>query len=140
LKPAGNGVEAEQVYFERGLPSTIGGAVLVDGILYGTTSQGLVAADFTTGKVRWQNESVGPASVLYADGNLYVFGEDGEIALVEASPDAYREKGRFSPPERPQHPRGAREKAWTYPVVANGRMYVRDLGTLWCYDVREGGR
>jgi len=29
------------------------------------------------------------------------------------------------------------EKAWAYPVVANGRLYIRDLGTLWCYDIRE---
>ena len=27
-------------------------------------------------------------------------------------------------------------KAWAYPVVANGRLYVRDLGMLWCYEVK----
>jgi hypothetical protein len=36
-------------------------------------------------------------------------------------------------------PTGA-AKAWPHPVVANGRLYIRDLGTLWSYDVRSGQR
>jgi len=135
-KPDG-GVAAEQVYFERGLPSAIGGAIKLGDILYGTTGEGLVAAEFLTGKVRWTNPSVAPGSVLYAEGHLYVWGEDGDAALIEATPEAYREKGRFTPPGKPEHPRGAREKSWAYPVVANGRLYLRDLGVMWCYDVRK---
>lgn len=135
-KPDG-GVAAEQVYFERGLPSAIGGSVRVGEFLYGTTGEGLVAAEFLTGKIRWTNASVGAGAVLFAGGHLYVYGEDGEAALVEATPEAYREKGRFTPPGKPAHPRGAREKSWAYPVLANGRLYLRDLGRLWCYDVRK---
>jgi outer membrane protein assembly factor BamB len=129
-------VTAEPVYFERTLPNSIGGTVLVGDYLYGTGGQGLICAEFTTGKVKWQDKSVGAASVCCADGCLYVHGENGEVALVEATPDAYREKGRFTPPEQPKHLRGQMEKAWAYPVVANGRLYVRDVGTLWCYDVK----
>ncbi|MBM3794389.1 MAG: polyvinylalcohol dehydrogenase [Acidobacteria bacterium] len=128
--------KAEQVYFERGLPSAIGGAVKVGDTLYGTTSEGLIAADFATGKQRWKNESVGAGSILHAAGRFYVYGEDGAAALVEANPEAYVERGRFTPPGKPAHPRGAREKSWAYPVVANGRLYLRDLGVMWCYDVR----
>jgi outer membrane protein assembly factor BamB len=135
-KPDG-GVAAEQVYFQRGLPSAIGGSVKVGEILYGTTNEGLVAAEFLTGKIRWTDPSVGAGAVLHAQGHLYVFGEDGDAALVEATPEGYREKGRFTPPDRPAHPRGAREKSWAYPVVANGRLYLRDLGVMWCYDVRK---
>ena len=134
---ADGGVAAEQVYFERGLPSAIGGSVRVGEYLYGTTGEGLVAAEFLTGKIRWTNASVGAGAVLFAEGHLYVYGEDGEAALVEATPEAYREKGRFTPPGKPAHPRGAREKSWAYPVVANGRLYLRDLGKLWCYDLRR---
>jgi outer membrane protein assembly factor BamB len=136
LKPAGDGVAVEQVYFERGLPSAIGGAVLVDGILYGASGSDLVAADFATGKLRWSNASVGAGAIVHADGHLYVYGEDGDVALVEAAPEAYREKGRFTPPGHPAHPRGAREKSWAYPVVANGKLYLRDIDVIWAYDVR----
>ena len=117
-----------------GLAPIKGGQVLLDGILYGTNSQGLVAGDFLTGKLRWKTED-GPGSVLYADGRLYVHGESGEVFLVDAKPDAYREKGRFTPANPPKHTRN-REMAWAYPVVADGRLLIRDLGTLWCYDIR----
>jgi outer membrane protein assembly factor BamB len=138
LKSEGGGVVAEQVYFERGLPNNIGGSVLVGDYLYGTARTGLVAVEFTTGKVKWQAESIGSGSVAYADGLLYLHGENGDVALVEANAEAYREKGRFTPPAQPKRNRLGPfpEKAWTYPVIANGRLYIRDIGTLWAYDIK----
>jgi len=139
LHATAGGVTAEEVYFERAVPNTLGGQVLLDGYLYGTNSEGMVVSEFLTGKVAWQAESVGPGAVLYAAGRLYVHGENGDVALVEATTEGYREKGRFTPPNQPEHPRGPREAAWAHPVLANGRLYIRDLGTLWCYDVRSSG-
>jgi outer membrane protein assembly factor BamB len=136
LKAEGDGVKAEQVYYERGLPNAIGGSVLVGGHLYGTTAQGLLCVEFLTGKVKWKDKCVGPGSVCVADGRLYVHGENNVMALVEATAEGYREKGRFTLPDKPKLIRGAMEKAWEYPVVANGRLYVRNVGTLWCYDVK----
>jgi hypothetical protein len=95
----------------------------------------MVCVEFKTGDVRWTNErGVAPASLCFADGCLYLHGErTGELALVEATPEEYRERGRFTPPNQPDR---GRSQAWAYPVVADGRLYVHDLGTLWCYDVR----
>jgi outer membrane protein assembly factor BamB len=140
LKPNGGAVVVEQVYFARGLPNSIGGAVLVGDFLYGTAAEGLVAAEFTTGKIKWQAESIGRGSVASADGHLYVHGENGDVALAEATPEAYREKGRFTPPAQPKRNKLGPfpEKAWTYPVIANGRLYIRDIGTLWAYDIKAG--
>ena len=135
LNATNDGVTASEIYFERDVPHTLGGQVLLGEYLYGTNAKGMVAAEFATGKIRWQADSIGPGAVLYADGRLYVHGENGDVALVEATPEAYREKGRFTPPDRPKH--SSREMAWAYPVVANGRLYIRDLGTLWCYDVKR---
>ncbi|HEV3342612.1 MAG TPA: PQQ-binding-like beta-propeller repeat protein, partial [Pirellulales bacterium] len=136
LKANQGDVEAEQVYFQGTLPTAIGGAVVLDGYLYGTNGQGLVCAEFTTGEVKWQNRSIGPSSVCYADGRLYLHGENGDVALVEATPEEYRELGRFTPPDQPPHTQ-PRAKAWAYPVVANGRLYLRDQGSLWCYEVEK---
>jgi hypothetical protein len=73
--------------------------------------------------------------VLYADGALYLHAEQsGDVALVSASPEGYNELGRFTPPGQPDH---GKSKAWAYPVVANGRLYVRDQNMLWCYDVKQ---
>ena len=134
LKASSDGVAAEQVYFTRGLPNNIGGSVLVAEYLYGTTAEGLVAAEFLSGKIKWQEKSIGTSSITSADGLLYLHGENGDVALVEASPEGYREKGRFTPPEQPKH-RNAGEKSWAYPVVARGRLYIRDGGALWAYEV-----
>jgi outer membrane protein assembly factor BamB len=134
LKATQEGTSAEEVYFTPKLPTSIGGAVFVDGYLYGTNSQGLLCANFANGEVKWQERGVGAGSVCYADGRLYVHGEKGDVALVEATPQEYREKGRFSLPEQPER---GKSQAWAYPVVANGRLYTRDLGVLWCYDIRD---
>ncbi len=139
LKPNGDGVTAEQVYFVRGLPNGIGGAVILGGYLYGTeVGQKLVAVEFATGKVVWQQENFGWGSVAAADGMLYLHLIDGTFILVEATPAGYREKGRFTPPSPPQHEKKGEfaEAAFTYPVIANGRLYIRDLGTLWVYDIK----
>ena len=125
----------EQVYLQRGLPNSIGGSVVVGATHFGTTNDGLVAADWSSGKVLWQETSVGPGSIVAAGNRLYIHTESGGVVLVEATPDAYREKGRFTPPGRPKGTRGPMEKAWVYPAIANGRLYIRELDTLWAYDI-----
>jgi outer membrane protein assembly factor BamB len=127
-------LQVEEVYFSPKLPTAIGGAVRVGEYLYGTTGQAMVCADFATGELKWEERSVAPGAVCYADGNLYLKGENGDMALIAASPEAYREKGRFTPKDQPDRDRS---KAWTHPVIANGRLFLRDIGSLWCYDVRS---
>ena len=120
----------EHIYAKLNAPSKLGGFVLVGDYLYGTKAAGLKCIEFTTGTEKWQNRCVGPASLFFADNRLYLHGENGEMALVEPTPEGYREHGRFKPSGQPERGDSA---AWAYPVVANGRLYVRDLGVLWCY-------
>lgn len=134
VKADGAESKATEVYFEKVIAPGIGGAVLSNDHLYGTNGQVLFCAEFATGKLKWQERCVGPASVCLADGRLYVRGHGGEIALVEATPAEYREKGRFKQPERTKFP------CWPHPVVANGGFYVRDGDYLWCFDVRDPKR
>jgi outer membrane protein assembly factor BamB len=129
------GIQAEQLYFSPKYPTAIGGAVKIGNYLYGTTGQALQCIDFATGQVKWEERSVAPGSLCYADGLLFVHGEDGQVALVEASPDGYKEKGRFTPADQPAKA-GPMEKAWAYPVAVNGRLYIRDHNALWCYNVK----
>lgn len=124
------GVSPKEVYFDKQIAPGIGGAVLVDGHLYGTTGQALFCAEFATGKVKWTDRGVGAASVCFADGRIYARGHAGDVALVEPSPAEYRERGRFKQPDRSAKP------AWPHPVVSNGGFYLRDMDTLLCYDVR----
>jgi hypothetical protein len=77
----------------------------------------------------WRDRSVGKGSIAYADGHLYILGEDHVVGLVEATPAGYRERGRFSI-------RDERWPTWSHPAVSDGRLYVRNQGTLASYDVR----
>jgi len=136
LKVNGDVVVAEQAYFSPKLPAAIGGAVLLGDYLYGTGQSGMLCVEFGAGTIKWEERALGPASMCFADGRLYLHGENGEIALVEPSPDGYHEKGHFTPPDQPKRSEPM-EKAWVYPVVANGSLYLRDHNLLWCYDVKR---
>ena len=57
--------------------------------------------------------------------------ERGPIALVEANPDKYVEHGRFEQPDRSKAP------SWPYPVVSDGKLYIRDMDVLLCYDLKN---
>jgi outer membrane protein assembly factor BamB len=129
-----NKFTATQAWFSAELASQIGGFLRVGDHLYGTASKGgsqLMCVEFATGKVVWKNACVGTASLCVADGLLYVRGHGGAVALVEPTPKGFTELGRFNQPDRSKKP------AWPYPIVANGCLYLRDCGTLLCYDVRD---
>jgi hypothetical protein len=85
-----------------------------------------------TGNIKWTNKSVGKGTIAYADGCFYLREESpkGTLALIEATPDGWKEKGRFDQPER------SKSQAWPHLVIANGKLYVRDHGLLLCYDVK----
>ena len=128
------GVDAEEVYFNNKLPSGTGGTVVIGDHLYGSGGSTLMCVNFSTGELVWEERSLEGASICAADGMLFLHGTKGDMALIEASPEGYREVGRFDLPNQPDRGRGGR--AMTAPVVANGKLFVRDLGALWCYDIK----
>ncbi|HEX8913300.1 MAG TPA: PQQ-binding-like beta-propeller repeat protein [Humisphaera sp.] len=125
---------ATQVYADKKLPISSGGVVRVGDYGYGGTQQGVQCFDLRTGAIKWQEKGVGPASLAVADGRLYLHGEAGPLALVEPTPDGYRERGRFTPADLP--PRAPTAKAYAHPVIADGKLFVRDGDVLLCYDVK----
>ena len=125
---------ASEVYFTRNMKNHHGNMVVVGGYLYGADDpDSLTCLDFKTGEVKWASRGPGKGSVSFADGMIYARGEStGTVTLVEATPTGYVEKGRLEQPER------SRDRAWAHPVIANGKLYIRDQGNLFCYDVRQG--
>lgn len=122
-------VAANEVYFTLNMKNHHGGVVLVDGYLYGFNDSILTCLDFATGNVMWRDRSVGKGSVSFADGHLYVQGENNVVGLVEATSSGYREKGRFDIPDKGL-------PSWAHPVVSDGRLYVRNQDTLLVYNVK----
>jgi len=139
-KDANGGVKAEEVYSTTEMQNHHGGMILVDGCLYGASggNEGgaLVCLDFQTGKVLWDQRASGQrrakGSVALADGRLYYRMEDGTTLLIEPNPKQYVERGRFDQPDRSDQP------AWPHPVIANGKLYLRDQDVLLVYDIRAG--
>lgn len=122
--------KAQEVYFTKEMRNHHSSTVLIGDYLYGFSSSILTAMRFDTGEIAWRDRSVGKGSLVFADGNLYCFSENGVVGLVEANPAAYREKGRF------QIKQGSLP-TWTHPVVAGGRLYLRDQDTIYAFDVKE---
>ena len=127
IKPDGT---AQEVWFTREVRNHHSSSVLIGDYLYGFSSSILMAVKFDTGEIAWRDRSVGKGSLVYADGRLYCFSERGVVGLVEATPTGYVERGRF------RIEAGSLE-TWTHPVVAGGRLYLRDQDTIYAYDVRQ---
>jgi outer membrane protein assembly factor BamB len=129
LRAASGEIRAQEIYFTREMQNHHGGVVLVDGYLYGYNNSVLTCLEWATGKMMWRDRSVGKGAVSYADGHLYILGENNVVGLVEATPAGYREKGRFSI-------RDQGWPSWSHPAIAGGRLYIRNQGTLTAYSVR----
>ncbi|MDA2927914.1 PQQ-like beta-propeller repeat protein [Acidobacteria bacterium AH-259-G07] len=129
LKAQGNEVKAEEIYFSRDMQNHHGGVVLVDGYVYGFSSRILTCMDFETGKRVWRARSVGKGSLTCADGRLYLLSENNVVALAEATPEGYREKGRFVIQDEGW-------PSWAHPVVSGGKLYIRNQGRLTSYNIQ----
>lgn len=129
---------AEEVYFSRRMQNHHGGMILHNGVLFGANggnSGGYLAAlDFMTGEVLWDERRSGrraaKGSVAFADERLYYRTEDGIMLLVEPGTEEYLERGRFEQPDQSGKP------TWAHPVIANGKLYLRDHDVLLSYDVK----
>jgi len=135
LEKDGDGVTAKEVWFlDAGkFQNHHGGVVLVDGHIYGGHGQNAgnpKCVELATGKIAWQERGPGggSAAVACADGRVYFRYDDGVVALLEATPAAYRLKGKFSTA------RGS-GPAWPHPVIAGGKLYLRWADILLCYDI-----
>jgi len=121
--------KAEEVYFSEKMAVHHGGLVRIGEYMYGFGNGGLICMNYLTGQIIWANQCVGKGSLCYADGMLYCLGERHQMALVEATPEGYREHGRF-PVENLGRP------SWAHPVVAGGRLYLRNQNELTVYDLK----
>jgi len=133
LQPANGEIGMREVYFQNNMRNHHMSSILVGDILYGFSDAILTAMRFADGEIVWKDRSVGKGSLVYADGHFVALSEKGVVGLIEATPDGYREKGRFQLPDR------SGENTWAHPVIVNGHLYIRDQGTLRKYDIRKTG-
>lgn len=128
IEKSESGFEARRVYENKKMRTHFSTCVRYHDYLYGFDDTNLTCMEFRTGKVLWDQRGFSKGSLLVADGKLIILGERGLAALAEATPASYQEVSRFTFSE---------DRCWTVPVIANGRMYIRDEEKLVCYEMRR---
>lgn len=139
IKLAGNGqkLSESEVYKSRDMSNHHGGVILLDGHLYGHSNgrPGWVCMDLKTGDIKWSQPKFSKGSIVYADGHFYCYGErDGKVAMIKATTKEWDQVGSLELPQKSTI-RSGRGGFWSHPVVANGKLYLRDQDLMFCYDL-----
>lgn len=139
ITKAGAGLAAKVVYSVKEIGSRQGGVVFVNGYVYGAhEARGWMCEEFATGKNKWQStrRAIGVGPLVYADGRLYAVSEaNGEVAMFEASPAAFKQISKFKLPKESKL-RKSSGKVWTHPVISDGKLYLRDQELIFCYEIK----
>ena len=127
IEAAENRFSSREIWFSRSMKNKFNPSVLVDGVVYGLDNGILAAVDVRTGERLWKGGRYRFGQLLYASGHLIVVSEQGDLALVEATPEAHREIVKFE---------ALSGKTWNVPAMADGRLIVRNQTEMVAYDLR----
>jgi outer membrane protein assembly factor BamB len=136
LSRAGEKLKADNVWggIKQVLLGKFQSAVLHDGHLYCSDEKRLACVEFLAGKQVWEVKRIddGPrpkdSTLVLAEGHLFIQIENGDFVITPATPEGYKPTAEFKTFDG---------KCWTVPTLANGRMYVRDMSTLKCFNMKE---
>jgi outer membrane protein assembly factor BamB len=134
--PSTDGVKIEEVYpLNRALANKHGGVLLVGDSIYGDSddSGSPFCADLATGKVQWKKRvpGGGSASLAHADGHLYIHSAKGTMSLTKPSAEGLEVISSFKVPHSGSRP------SWAHPVIAGGKLFLREGDYILCYDLRH---
>ncbi|NLH18398.1 MAG: PQQ-binding-like beta-propeller repeat protein [Phycisphaerae bacterium] len=128
LSPDGSSVTKK--WTEPELDVHHGGVVLLGKDIHGAGTDGQwICLDLTSGKIKYRDRLVGKGSVIFADGLIYGYGENGTVGLIRPSPTGYKLISSFEISL-------GNEEHWAHPVVSNGILYIRHGKALMAYDIK----
>lgn len=117
---------ARTVWSNPRMKNKFNSSVLFNGYVYGLDEGILACVNASTGELKWKGGRYGYGQVLAAENRLIITSEGGDVALVEATPEAYRELARFE---------ALQGKTWNNPAIAHGRLIVRNTTDMACYQI-----
>jgi outer membrane protein assembly factor BamB len=126
VKGSGNSFTASTVWENTNMKNKFNSSVLYNGYVYGLDEGILVCLDVNTGERKWKNGRYGYGQIILAGSHLIVTSDQGDVALVKATPDAYTEVTRFT---------AVKGQTWNYPAIAGGRLLVRNSTEMAAYDI-----
>ena len=139
LTGTGDTFTAEMIYNNKNMVNHHGGVVLVGEHIYGfCNSSGWTSQNYRTGETAWSSGragNLGKGAILAVNEKLILLEEhSGTMVVIDASPDGWKEHGRIELPERTQIS-SRNDMVWTHPVIANGKLYVRDQDLLFAFQL-----
>ena len=126
VKGSGDSFTASTVWENKNMKNKFNSSVLHNGYVYGLDEGILVCLDVNTGERKWKEGRYGYGQVVLAGNHLIVTSDQGDLALVNASPDKYTEVARFS---------AVQGQTWNYPAIANGKLLVRNSNEMAAFDI-----
>jgi outer membrane protein assembly factor BamB len=128
ISTTGNAFEARTVWESRRMKNKFSTSVFLGGNLYGFDEAILACIDAATGELKWKGGRYGYGQLLLASGRLIISSENGDVALVAASPEKHEELVRFP---------AVSGKTWNVPAIAEGRLIVRNAAEMACFNIAK---
>jgi outer membrane protein assembly factor BamB len=126
VKGSGNSLTASTVWENKNMKNKFNSSVLHNGYIYGLDEGILVCLDVNTGERKWKEGRFGYGQIILTNGHLIVTSDQGEVALIKATPDKNTEVARFT---------AVQGQTWHYPAIASGRLLVRNSNEMAAYDL-----
>ncbi|QEL16977.1 PQQ-binding-like beta-propeller repeat protein [Limnoglobus roseus] len=140
MKAEGDKVTAEKVATYKTLQNHHGGVIQVGDYVYGHSDRGgwtCLAFKKDDDNAIWQNSKFGKGAITYADGHFLCYEEkSGNLAVIKATDEGWKEDGQLTLPKRSKTPKG-QGAIWAHPVVAHGKLFLRDFDYLFCFDLKK---
>jgi outer membrane protein assembly factor BamB len=108
--------------------------ILIDGYIYGYSGESSRNAgqfkclELLTGKEMWSTNQIGQGTTTFVDGHLICQDLKGNVFLIKPDPSGFKKMGEIRPAIA-----DVNNPAWTVPVAANGKLYLRYMQQLVCY-------
>jgi outer membrane protein assembly factor BamB len=128
LSQAAGRFSVREVWRNIRMKNQFSSSLLHDGFIYGLDESILACVDAATGDLKWKGGRYGYGQTMLASGHIIVLTEDGDMALVRATPDRHEEIVRFPVLEG---------KTWNHPAMSDGILLVRNLAEMAAFDLRK---
>ncbi len=132
LKVSDDGSSVQELWRNTDIDNRMGGFVVVNGKIFGSDDPGKAwyCLDWKTGTKMYGEKITGRGNIIFSDGLLYLYGDNGEVVLAEPLPNSFKKISAFKVPF------GA-DQHWAHLVIAKGRLFVRHGTSLMVYDLKK---
>ncbi len=127
---------AEVLWRSKVIASQHSDPIIIDGFIYGYSGQSdqnrgyFKCVELASGTEKWSTGEIGWGTTVYVDGHLLCMDIKGNLFLVKPDSDAFMKVAEFR-----EAIKEVKNTSWTIPVVANGKLYLRYMQHLICYDL-----